>query len=174
MVSLTRDVRALFIGSHLGRPRKVSSFATFGLSPTKRSNRPFSCSEIKILRYLTDSRYAGTIHPNTYIVHLDRSDINECVFVTRLSRRNIRNGHSKEPSSLFTLELEILSLEMSRLGIFFDCFHRHAFSVVFVEQVEDALGVGGGDCALLCEVSLNHHRIRVLYYQPILIQRLGC
>ena len=83
-----------------------------------------------------------------------------------------RNAHTHEPPSILTLETQVLSLQMSSLGIFSNLLHSVCTPLPLRQSIVDCLSICRGNSILLSKVSLLYDRIGKLSSTLFLI-RLG-
>ena len=81
-----------------------------------------------------------------------------------------RDAHTHESPSILTLETQVLSLEMSSLGIFSDLFHGVCSPLSLGQGIVNCLSICRGNSILLSKVSLLYDRIGKLSSALFLIR----
>jgi len=79
-----------------------------------------------------------------------------------------RDAHTHEPPSILTLETQVLSLEMSSLGVFGNLVHGVCTPLALRQGIVNRLSIRWGNSILLSKVSLLYDRIGKLSSAPLL------
>jgi hypothetical protein len=80
-----------------------------------------------------------------------------------------RYTHTHEPPPILTLEAQVLSLQMSSLGILGNLSHGVRAPLPLWKSIINCLSVLGGNSVLLSQVSLLYDRIGELACQLLVI-----